>query len=73
MNHSPVISMFHTRGLNNKTIRTHERALKITYSDKSSSYGELLTKDRSATIHPRNMRLLAIEIYKVIQEIPHYF
>ena len=61
--------MFHSKGLNNKIIRTHERVLKITYNDISSSYGELLTKDRSAIIHPRNMRPLAIEIYKVIQEI----
>ena len=27
--------------------------------------GELLTKDRSVTIHHRNIRALAIEIYKV--------
>ena len=43
----PLISMFHIRGLNNKINRIHERALRITHNDKSSSYGELLTKDRS--------------------------
>ena len=58
--------MFHSRGLNNKINRIHERALRITYNDKSS-YGELLTKDRSVTIHHKNIRVLAIEIYKVVQ------
>ena len=61
--------MFHSRGLNNKINRIHERALRITYNDKSSSYGELLTKDRSVTIHHRNIRALTIEIYKVMQGI----
>ena len=65
----PLIWMFHSRGLNNKINRIHERALRITYNDKSSSYGELLTKDRSATIHHRNIKALAIEIYKVMQGI----
>ena len=53
-----------------KINRIHERALRITYNDKSSSYGELLTKDRSVTIHHKNIRALAIEIYK---EFPHHF
>ena len=49
----PLTWMFHGRGLNNKINRIHERALRITYNDKSS-YGELLTKDRSVTIYHRN-------------------
>ena len=65
----PLIWMSHSRGLNNKVNRIHERALRITYNDKSSSYSELLTKDRSVTIHHRNIRALAVEIYKVIQGI----
>ena len=36
--------------------RIHERALRIIYNDKSSSYRELLTKNRSVTIHHRNIR-----------------
>ena len=43
----PLIWMFHSRGLNNKINRIHERALRIAYNDTSSLYGELLTKDRS--------------------------
>ena len=62
----PLIWMFNSRELNNEINCIHERALRITYNDKSSSYGELLTKDRSVTIHHRNIRALATEIYKVM-------
>ena len=58
-----------SRRLNNKINCIHERALRITYNDKSSSYRELLTKERSVTIHHRNIRALAIEIYKMMQGI----
>ena len=61
--------MFHSRGLNNKINRIHERALRITYNDKSSSYREELAKDRSVTIDHRNTRPLAIGIYKKMQGI----
>ena len=63
--------MFHCRELNNKINRIHERALRISYNDKSSSYGygELLAKNTSVTMHHRNIRALAIEIYKVMQGI----
>ena len=58
--------MSHSRIPNNKINRIHERALTITYNDKSSSCRELLTKDRSVT---RIIRPLAIETYKVLQGI----
>ena len=51
----PLIWMFYSRGLDNKINRIHERALRSTYNDKSS-YGELLTEDRSVTIDHRNIR-----------------
>ena len=62
----PLIWMFHSRGLNNKINRIHERALRITYKDKSSTFQELLEKDNSVSIHHRNVQKLAIEIYKVL-------
>ena len=69
----PLIWMFHSRGLNNKINRIYERALRITYNEKSSSYEEILTKDRSVTIHQRKIRAVALEIYKVIQGTSHHF
>ena len=67
--YSPLIWMFHSRGLNNEINRIHERALRITHNDKSSPNGELLTKDSSVTIHHTSIRALTIEIYKVMHGI----
>ena len=57
--------MFHSRGLNNKINSLHERGLRITYGDRSSSFEDLLKKDNSAPIHHRNMQALATEMFKV--------
>ena len=40
----PLVWMFHSSGLNNKTNSLHERVLRITYGDKSSSFEDLLKK-----------------------------
>ena len=65
----PLIWMFHSRELNNKMSRIHEKALRITYKDKSSTFQELLEKDNSVSIHHRNVQKLAIEIYKVLHGV----
>ena len=65
----PLVWMFHSRKLNNLINRLHERSLRIAYHDDLSSFEELLIKDRSVTIHHRNIQLVAIEIYKVINNI----
>ena len=61
----PLIWMFHNRTLNNKINRIHERALRIVYRDKTSSFTELLQKDNAVTVHQRNLQVLATEAYKV--------
>ena len=61
----PLVWMFHSRQLNHRINRLHERALRIVYRDASSSFEELLIKDESFTIHERNIQTLAIELYKV--------
>ena len=62
----PLIWMFHSRSLNNKINRIHERALRITYNDNSSCFQDLLNKDSSVSIHHRNIRTLATEIFKFL-------
>lgn len=57
--------MFCSRNLNHKINRLHERALRIAYKDYESSFYELLEKDCTVTIHQRNLRALAIEMYKI--------
>ena len=65
-NYCPLIWMFHSRTLNNKINRIHERALKTVYFGYNSSFNELLNKDGSFTIHQRNAQSLANEIYKYL-------
>ena len=43
----------------------HERALRLVYNDNISTFSELLTKDGSFCIHHRNIQKLAIEMYKI--------
>ena len=56
--------MFHSRAMNNKINRIHERPLRLVYSGYSSHFDKLLKKGGSFSIHDRNIQTLAIEIYK---------
>ena len=57
--------MFHNRTLNNKINRLHERVLRLVYDDENLSFQELLELDNSMTIHHRNLQKLAIEMFKI--------
>ena len=61
--------MFHSRKLNNRINKIHERSLRLVYDDNFSNFEELLNKDDSVTIHERNIQVLAIELYKVVNKI----
>ena len=63
----PLVWLFHSRSLNNKINRIHERSLRITYNDKSSSFQNLFEKDNSVTLHHRNIEILATGTYKFLQ------
>ena len=62
-----LIWMLLSRCLNNKLNSIHERALRITYQDNTSTFHELLNKDNSVSIHHRNFQVLATEMFKFIE------
>ena len=57
--------MCHNRTQNNKINRLFERCLRLLYNDKKSSFHDLLEKDGSVSIHYRNLRALATEMYRI--------
>ena len=63
-NNCPLIWMLPSRTMNNKINHLHERSLRIVYSDKSSMFEELFQRDKTFSIHHKNIQSLAIEIYK---------
>ena len=68
-NYCPIIWTFHSRCLNNKINRLHERCLRMIYNDKISNFEQLLNKDNSVSIHHSNIHALAIEMYKVANDM----
>ena len=59
-----LIWMFHSRNLNNKINRIHERALRLVYQN-NLGFSELLDLHNSVTVHQKNLQVLVTEIYKV--------
>ena len=68
-NYCPLLWMFCDRSLNHKINRLHERSLRLAYNDYSSTFQDLLIKDKTVTIHQRNLRALAIEMYKISHDL----
>ena len=56
--------MCHTHPKITKINRLHERCLRLIHNDKKSSFEELMEIYSSVSIHDRNLRSLAIEMYK---------
>ena len=61
----PLTWMFHSRRANSKINHIHERALHVAYKSNASSFEEFLELDKSFKIHHRNIRSLAIELFKI--------
>ena len=43
----------------------HERALRVVYNDDICLFEEPLGKDKSETMHQRNIKILAAELFKI--------
>ena len=68
-NYCPLLWMFHSRILNNKINKLHERALRLVYKNDDLNFQELLDLDNSVNIPHKNLQRLAIERYKVKNNI----
>ena len=68
-NYCPLVWMCHNRVINNKINNLHYRALRMVYNDDISSFEDLLQKDGSVTIHIQNLRSLAVEMFKVVNNV----
>ena len=65
-NYCPLIWMFSSRRSNNLINRIHERSLRTVYNDTSSTFQELLKRNRSVSIHHKNIQILTTEVFKVV-------
>ena len=64
-NYCPLVWMFHSRSINNKINRLHERVLRIVYNDFKPSFKNLLEKDGTVSIHVKNLQKPATEMFKI--------
>ena len=62
----PLIWVFSSRRSNNLINRIHERSLRTVYNDTSSTFQELLQRNRSVSIHHKNIQILTTEVFKVV-------
>ena len=64
-NYCPLLWMFHSRHMNNRINKLHERALRVVYNNDDLTFEQLLEKDNSFTIHEKNLQKLALLMFKV--------
>ena len=62
----PFIWMFSSRKANHLIKRIHERSIRIARGDDKSNFDNFSEKNREITIHQRNLQVLMIEVYKII-------
>ena len=68
----PLLWMFSGKTSNNRINKLHERALRVVYSDYNSTFDDLLRRDGSVSIHDRNIRILATELFKVKNNLSNH-
>ena len=57
--------MFHSRTMEHRINRIHERALRLVYDQSHElTFDQLLVKDNSVSTHQKNLQVLASEIFK---------
>ena len=66
----PLIWMFHSRAMEHRINRIHERTLRLIYPNQHQlTFKELLEKNKTVSIYQRNLKTLATEIHKAKNKI----
>ena len=66
----PPVWMAHSKTMNNRINKIHEKTLRLVYKDeKNLSLDDLLRKDKSLSIRQRNLQILATEFYKARNDL----
>ena len=65
-NFCPLIWHFCSARNTKKIEQLNFRALKLVYQDFSSTYDDLLNRDKSVSLHLQRQRLIALEVYKIL-------
>ena len=65
----PLVWMSHSRTMNHRINKIHEKALRVVYKDETNlSLDDLLKKNKSVSIHQRNLQILATDIFHFVQK-----
>ena len=65
--------MLFGKGSQDKLETINERALRLAYSDYSSLYKDLLANSKETTIHVQSVRILALAVYKTLNNLNPVF
>ena len=66
----PLVWMFHSRTLNNRIKKIHERALRLVYkNDTLLSFDGLLKRDKSVSFHLKNLQIIMTGIYETKNDL----
>ena len=65
-----LVSLFHIRTLNNHINKIHKKTLRFVYkNERFLSFDDLLKRDKSMSIHQKNLQTLATEICKTKNDL----
>ena len=60
--------MFCSRNANNLINKIQERSLRLITNDKTSTFEHLLQANNELTTHQRNLQMLMVEVFKIIND-----
>ena len=70
LSYCPLVLMSHSRTMNNRINKIHEKNLRLVYKDeKNLLVDDLLKKDKSVSIDQKNLQILARKIYKARNDL----